>query len=193
MPNSDFEDRDLVAPVSRRRLLGMAGAAAASGFVGSAWAANSQFAMNVELRNIQTDESVDAMFWDGKNFVSEAIAEINWCLRDWRTGEIGTMDARLFVTLFRLARTAEAQGPFHVISGFRSESTNLMLHRNDPEGVPEQSYHMYGMAIDIRLPGFKTEELRTAAVGAAFGFGGFGYYAKSDFIHIDTGQNSRIW
>ena len=68
-----------------------------------------------------------------------------------------------------------------------------MLHRNDPEGVPEQSCHVYGMAIDIRLPGLKTKNLRTAAVGAAFGFGGFWYYAKSDFIHIDTGQNSRIW
>jgi len=92
MPNSDFEDCDLVAPTSRRRLLGMADAAAASGFMGSAWAVNFRFAMNVGLHNIHTDESVDAMFWDGENFVSEAIAEINWCLRDWRTGEIGTMD-----------------------------------------------------------------------------------------------------
>ena len=33
--------------------------------------------MTVGLHNIHTDESVDAMFWDGENFVSEAIAEIN--------------------------------------------------------------------------------------------------------------------
>ena len=195
MPISDADKFKMVAPTSRRHLLGMAGATAiaALGIAGPAWAANSRFSMSVGLHNIHTDETVDAMFWDGNNFAGEAISEINWCLRDWRTGEIGTVDARLLVTLYRLAQTVGSPGPFHLISGFRSESTNLMLHGNDPEGVPEQSYHMFGMAMDIRLPGFKTEDLRTAAIGAAFGFGGFGYYPKSDFIHIDTGQTPRVW
>ena len=198
MPAEDRnQNKKLSVPTTRRTLPGMAGAVAVTGagiFAAPAVrAADARFVMRVGLHNIHTGEAVDTMFWDGEQFVDEALAEVNWCLRDWRTGEIGAMDPRLMVTLNRLAQKTGALGPFHVISGYRSESTNLMLHRNDPEGVPEQSYHMYGMAIDIRLPGFGTDALQLAAISAAFGYGGIGYYPRSDFIHIDTGQTSRVW
>ncbi len=184
------------ASTTRREFLATATATAgAAGILGvpSAFAADSRFAMRVGLHNTHTNESIDTVFWDGEGFVAEGLAEIDWLLRDWRTGEVGHVDARLLVTLQRLAKRTRAMGPFHVISGFRSESTNLMLHTKDPEGVPEQSYHMYGMAIDVRLPGFETGDLHAAAISAAFGLGGIGYYPRSDFIHIDTGQTPRIW
>ena len=196
MPTED-RNGNMTAPTTRRTMLGMAGAVAVTGAgifgTPAVRAADARFVMRVRLHNIHTGEAVDTMVWDGEQFVDEALAEVNWCLRDWRTGEIGAMDPRLLVTLNRLAQKTGAQGPFHVISGYRSKSTNLMLHRDDPEGVPEQSYHMYGMAIDIRLPGFGTGELQLAAISAAFGYGGFGYYPRSDFIHIDTGQELRVW
>jgi uncharacterized protein YcbK (DUF882 family) len=49
---------------------------------------------------------------------------------------------------------------------------------------------MKGMAIDVRLPGYDTAQLRKAAV--AMKGGGVGYYSSSDFVHLDTGR-VRYW
>ena len=49
---------------------------------------------------------------------------------------------------------------------------------------------MQGMAIDVRLTDIRTRELRDIA--RQLRFGGVGYRAKSDFVHLDTGQ-IRFW
>ena len=48
---------------------------------------------------------------------------------------------------------------------------------------------MEALALDVRLPGVKTSKLRDAAL--ALGRGGVGYYADSDFIHVDVGRVRR--
>jgi uncharacterized protein YcbK (DUF882 family) len=48
---------------------------------------------------------------------------------------------------------------------------------------------MEGQAIDVRLPGVKTKTLRDVALEMARG--GVGYYASSDFVHVDTGRVRR--
>jgi len=47
-----------------------------------------------------------------------------------------------------------------------------------------------GRAIDVRLTSAKTSSLRDAAL--AMKSGGVGYYAESNFVHIDTGK-TRAW
>jgi uncharacterized protein YcbK (DUF882 family) len=49
---------------------------------------------------------------------------------------------------------------------------------------------MRGKAIDIRLTGQDTCAVRDCA--RALKIGGVGYYAKSDFVHVDTGR-VRTW
>jgi uncharacterized protein YcbK (DUF882 family) len=49
---------------------------------------------------------------------------------------------------------------------------------------------MKGQAIDIRIRDLSTRNLRDVA--ANLRSGGVGYYAKSDFVHLDTGR-SRSW
>jgi uncharacterized protein YcbK (DUF882 family) len=48
---------------------------------------------------------------------------------------------------------------------------------------------MKAEAIDIRLPGTRTAQFRDAAL--ALKRGGVGYYAASDFIHVDVGRVRR--
>jgi uncharacterized protein YcbK (DUF882 family) len=48
---------------------------------------------------------------------------------------------------------------------------------------------MQAMAIDIRVPGIPTARLRDAAL--ALHRGGVGYYAASDFVHVDVGRVRR--
>ena len=45
-------------------------------------------------------------------------------------------------------------------------------------------------AIDVRLRGMELETLRDNA--RSLKLGGVGYYAKSDFVHVDTGR-VRYW
>jgi len=188
-------NQPLVVAATRRRLLGVSASAMALGVLGfpPAVRGNARFTQRVALYNVHTEESVNTIFWDGSRFVPEAVTEIEWLLRDWRTGEIAQMDMRLMLILRSSAMKIGTATALHVISGFRSESTNLMLHQDDPETVPEQSYHMFGMAIDVRLPGIRTEDLRDAVLWAMNGNGGVGYYPRSDFIHIDTGRVPRTW
>src|SRR2546429_703891 len=53
-------------------------------------------------------------------------------------------------------------------------------------GVAKHSLHMQARAIDIRLPGVSTRDLRSAAL--SLHRGGVGYYPRSGFIHVDTGR-----
>jgi uncharacterized protein YcbK (DUF882 family) len=48
---------------------------------------------------------------------------------------------------------------------------------------------MQALAIDIRMPGVKTSELRAAAL--ARHRGGVGYYPGSNFVHVDLGRIRR--
>ncbi len=81
------------------------------------------------------------------------------------------------------------RSPFHVISGYRSPTTNAAL-REQGRGVASGSLHIVGKAIDIRVPGVALTVVRGSAL--ALGAGGVGYYPRSDFVHVDVGR-VRCW
>ena len=110
-------------------------------------------------------------------------------LRDHRSDELTAMDPSLLDLLYNLQQKTQGHGPFHVISGYRSPSTNNKLRKNS-KGVAKKSLHMQGRAIDIRLPGSELKTLQHAALSLQAG--GVGYYPKSNFIHLDTGR-VRFW
>ena len=99
------------------------------------------------------------------------------------------MDRRLLDLLWRLRTALETTEPYEVISGYRSPKTNAMLRR-EGRGVSRVSLHMQAMAIDVRVPGCSLTALRDAAL--ALRLGGVGYYAASDFVHVDVGR-VRFW
>ena len=98
------------------------------------------------------------------------------------------MDTKLFDQMYLLQQTTGVNGSFQIISAYRSPATNEKL-RAKSNGVAKRSLHMQGRAIDIRLPGCDLKNLRNAALDLKAG--GVGYYAKSNFIHIDTGRVRR--
>jgi uncharacterized protein YcbK (DUF882 family) len=55
--------------------------------------------------------------------------------------------------------------------------------------VASHSLHVDGRAVDVRLPGTALRSLQRAAL--AMQRGGVGYYAASDFVHLDTGRVRR--
>ena len=139
--------------------------------------------------NTHTGEKLSAAFWSDGKYLDDGIEEINWLLRDHRANLANPMDPKLLDLLHQLQTKVGHQGEFHVISGYRSPATNEMLSRKS-SAVAKRSYHMLGQAIDIRIPGFDTHQLRNAAI--ALKGGGVGYYASSNFVHLDVGR-VRHW
>lgn len=142
----------------------------------------------VSFRNLHTGESLSTTYWAEGEYLASELMAINQVLRDHRSGDVYAMDKKLMDMLYLLQQSVGAKGAYHVISAYRSPASNAKLHAKS-NGVAKRSLHMRGKAIDIRLPGCDLKQLRSAA--QQLKAGGVGYYAKSDFIHVDTGRVRR--
>lgn len=143
----------------------------------------------LRLFNTHTFERLDVVYRRGGVYDAGALAKLDRFLRDWRADSVKHYDPRLFDLLNELAAGAgRPEAEIQVICGYRSPETNERLRSRGP-GVAGKSEHIKAEAIDIRLPGVRTSRLRDAAL--ALGRGGVGYYAKSDFVHVDLGRVRR--
>ena len=178
----------------RRRFLGLSAAALALPFASrlAAFASPEPLPPDRDLSffNTHTGESAAIEYCRSGCLVPESLATIDHILRDTRTDETKAIDVGLLDLLVRLARTVPTSEPFHVISGYRSPSTNDYLRRTGGGGVAAHSLHLVGKAIDIRVPGVALRALYRTAVGLRGG--GVGIYPGSDFIHVDVGR-VRTW
>ncbi len=135
-----------------------------------------------------TEECLEIRHTPGQ--CSNAIqGKLNSFLRDFRTEEVHSIDTKLLDILCEVQSATGFRGTIEIVSGYRSSQTNSQLSRKSRK-VATQSLHMQGQAIDIRIRDLPTRALRNTA--AALQTGGVGYYAKSDFVHLDTGQ-FRTW
>ena len=145
-------------------------------------------AMKVLFRNQHTGESFNGVYRVGDRYIPEAFEQINTVLRDFRTGEVFPIDPRVIDIMFHVQSELSPNTPFEVLSGYRSPKTNARL-RASSDGVAENSLHMTGQAIDLRMPGYKTSSIYKIA--GDLRAGGAGYYRKSNFVHLDTGKVRR--
>lgn len=179
--------------LERRRFLSLCSRAALLALAPLPWpaavAARVPRDPRLALYNTHTGESLTSVYRRDGTILPDAIAALSHILRDHRTDEVKTIDARLLDLLAELARRLDCREPFHVISGYRSPATNAALRRQS-RGVAHRSYHLQGKAIDVRLPGVDTALLWRAALREQGG--GVGHYPRSDFIHLDTGP-VRQW
>lgn len=143
----------------------------------------------LSLRNLHTDETLDVVFRKGDRYDQTALAALDHLLRDWRQDEVLPLDPKLFDMMAAIAARVGQPPRFGIISGYRSPKTNEML-RSQGGGAAKRSLHMVGRAIDLRLEGTRLATLRNVAIDLAQG--GVGFYPRSDFVHIDTGD-VRSW
>jgi uncharacterized protein YcbK (DUF882 family) len=177
---------------SRRSLLRLAGtllpglALAALPLPGLA---RSLGARRLRFYHTHTGELLDVAYAENGYYLSDALAEVNYFLRDFRTGDVHPIDPGLLDILHTAQLYTGSTDRIEVLSGFRSHATNEQLRRTSL-GVASHSLHMNGQAVDVRLADVPTRTLMRAAV--SMGRGGVGYYPESDFVHLDTGR-VRTW
>jgi uncharacterized protein YcbK (DUF882 family) len=143
----------------------------------------------LKFYHIHTGEKLDIAYRERGALIPGALTEVNRYLRDFRTEQVHDIDVPLLDVLHELFTTFDGRGNFEVISGYRSPHTNAVL-RHVTTGVAENSLHIQGRAIDVRLTSAKTLALRDAAL--VLRRGGVGYYPESNFVHLDTGA-FRSW
>lgn len=144
----------------------------------------------LHLYHLHTGESIDVVYRVGDSYIPEAVAQLDHFLRDHRTGDVKDYDVREFDLLHDLmTRLGHPDGVIDIVCGYRTPWSNNYL-REHGHGVALHSQHMEAKAIDIRIPGVPTAEVRDAAL--AMQRGGVGYYAQSDFVHVDVGR-VRHW
>jgi uncharacterized protein YcbK (DUF882 family) len=142
------------------------------------------------LYNTHTAERIDIVYRRGDEYIPEALAKLDYFLRDHVTGDVRHFDPRLYDILSDLtAAVGHPGGEIEIVCGYRTPTTNESL-RAHTTGVAKHSLHIQAEAIDLRMPGINTLKLRAAAL--TLRRGGVGYYPHSDFIHVDTGR-VRQW
>ena len=182
--------------MNRRSFLAL-GAKAAVGFclaqAAPAWAnipsSLSATPKTLSFYHTHTRERLDITYAKSGEYDLEALARINTYLRDFRTSEVHSIDPAVLDILWTIQQKMCCNSTYEIISGYRSPKTNQLL-RKKSSGVAKRSLHMKGQAVDVRITGEKTKTVRDCAISLKSG--GVGYYAKSNFVHIDTGR-VRTW
>ena len=157
-----------------------------------AWAAPSETEFptrSLFLYNPNTKESLHRTYWSDGHYDLQALADINHIMRDQHTGEIKSIDTDLRDLLCAIGAALHSKRPLHVISGYRSAITNILLRKRG-RPASKNSYHLQGKAADIRIPGRQLSVLRN--VSMQLKRGGVGYYPLSGFLHVDVGP-IRYW
>ncbi len=143
----------------------------------------------LKFYHTHTGRSIEVTYYANGAYNPRALKDLKEFLADWRDHEQKDMDPRLLDILWQIQQRTNNHRTFEVISAYRSPQTNEMLRRTTA-GVAKTSQHIIGRAIDVRLRGLDTAVLRDTA--RELHLGGVGYYAQSDFVHIDTGR-PRYW
>ncbi|MEQ1530816.1 MAG: YcbK family protein [Methylococcales bacterium] len=142
------------------------------------------------LQNTNTGDKLKLTYFENGRYIKGALQEISYILRDYHTGDMHHIDPALIDQLYDLKMLlGVSQHPIHIVSGYRSPHTNARL-RQHSHGVAKDSLHMQGRAIDIRIAGVDTRNIRNAAISMRNG--GVGYYPRSNFVHLETGD-FRTW
>ncbi len=143
----------------------------------------------VSFRNTHTNESFSGVYRIGNKYLPDAFDRINYVMRDHRTGEAFPIDPRVMDIIYSVHQMTGNHTPYDVLSGYRCPQSNAGL-RKASGGVAKNSLHMTGQAIDLRMPNYSTSRLRDLA--KSLRAGGVGYYSRSNFVHMDSGD-VRYW
>jgi len=176
--------------LSRRRLLGLGAIAASLAIIvkpaQARWVIPER---RVTLLNPYTGETFAEPYWVQGQYLPSAMSSLQRMFRDTRTGIEHEVDPRLFDILHDLRGLLGTSQPFHFVSGYRTPQSNAQARMRGGK-VARNSYHLHGMAVDIRVPGYSVAALKAAAISLKAG--GVGTYRGQTLLHVDTGP-VRVW
>lgn len=142
----------------------------------------------LKFYHTHTHKTLTVTYYEDGDYLPESLEELRVFLSDWRNGHQHPIDPGVMDILWEIQQVAGNDNSYEVISAYRSPETNNNLRKNS-NGVARKSQHLLGKAIDVRLRGTDSSQLRDIALDLKLG--GVGFYQKSDFVHVDTGRVRR--
>ena len=143
----------------------------------------------IRMYSGRTGERIDMIYWIEGEYIKDAVAEVNYFMRDWRTDGVKSIDLRTVDIMAAAHNLLDVNEPYMLLSGYRSPQTNAML-RSRSRGVAKNSLHVRGQAADLRLSSRSVNQMARAALACQGG--GVGLYSGSNFVHMDCGV-VRSW
>jgi uncharacterized protein YcbK (DUF882 family) len=143
----------------------------------------------LKMYSARTGEKIDMIYWIEGDYIKDAVKELHYFMRDWRTDQVKTIDLRTMDIMAASHNLLGVNEPYMLLSGYRSPQTNAML-RSRSKGVAKNSLHMRGQAADLRLASRSVSQMARAATSCHAG--GVGRYSGSNFVHMDCGP-VRSW
>lgn len=136
------------------------------------------------LRQVHTEEELQVSYWKDGTLNNQAYAQLCHLLRDFRVNQSTNIDVALLDLLYTIQTLLSKERiykPFMVLSAYRTKTTNDRL-----KGTARNSMHLSGKAIDIFIPGVRTEYL--ASLGHRLRCGGVGTtYTGASYTLIPDG------
>ncbi|AIL12992.1 hypothetical protein IM40_04915 [Candidatus Paracaedimonas acanthamoebae] len=176
--------------LTRRQLLTSGSAALTTLIFSKLSFGTSKFERKLVLYNTHTSEWFKDIFWANGHYIPEQLEALNYFLRDPSNGKTTIIEPKLLDLMNSIQVAVGEKKPFEIISGYRSKEFNDQL-RKKGKGVAQNSKHIEGKAVDIRMSGVQLIKLRNAARGQRAG--GVGFYPNSNFIHIDIRKECVYW
>jgi uncharacterized protein YcbK (DUF882 family) len=127
----------------------------------------------VAMENMSTGEKATFHVGAGGYVRSDQLGELEYFFRCRRTQRKGPIDRRLVEVLAQVSQHWPGR-VIEFLSGFRVF----------PNGAPK-SRHYIGHALDLRVRGVPSTQVRDYVWGAFRGLG-VGHYPEENFVHIDT-------
>ena len=143
----------------------------------------------LKMNNSRTGEYIDLVYWVEGEYIYEAVREFSHFMRDWRQNKSITYDVANIDIIAATQALLDTSETMQLLSGYRTARTNKMLSFSN-SGVARNSYHIKGMAADLRLDNRSVSQIANAAKACMSG--GVGSYPRSGFVHIDCGP-IRVW
>lgn len=182
--NREYSRRGLLGAFAATSIMAAPTFSSAAGFI-----RNAGDIRRIKMYSTRTGEKLDIIYWIEGFYITDALSEVNYFMRDWRQNKEKPIDTRTVDIIAASMRLLETETPFQMLSGYRTSSTNKLL-RSRSRNVAKKSLHMVGQAVDVRMQGRSVRQIARAA--AACSAGGVGRYSRSNFVHVDCGIK-RIW
>jgi len=146
-------------------------------------------ARRIKMYSKITGERINVYYSINGQYITEAINEISYFMRDTRENKVKKIDTRTIDIISATYNMVDTSESYILNSGYRTKKTNEKLRRRS-KLVARSSLHVTGQAADISLKSRSVKQISRAAASCAAG--GVGRYTRDNFVHIDCGRK-RIW
>jgi len=139
----------------------------------------------------QSGEKLDVIYYHNGTYDPAVMKRIDYLFRDRHENAVIKIDPELidYLVDIRTRLGLPASVTFEILSGYRTPASNAQLAISN-KNVAIESLHIYGWAVDFRIPHVSGSAI--CEIAKTMQRGGVAYNPANNHVHVDLG-NIRTW